>query len=157
MLETAIQELTQVLDRALVALTKALSANQTTEESQTQIVQPQGTATMVPISGSNAPMNPEPAPGMVPLQQAQYQQQYQSLPQQPQQNQPQQQQIPTTATTQSYTLDALSIASAGLVDMGKQQQLMAILQNFGVHSLVELTPDKYSAFAGAIKAEGAKI
>ena len=63
--------------------------------------------------------------------------------------------IPTSAVVQNYTRDQLAVAASGLINMGKQQRLLEILHGFGVQALTELPENLYSAFAGAIKVEGA--
>lgn len=65
--------------------------------------------------------------------------------------------IPTTMVAQEFTQDQLAVAAAGLVNQGKQLQLMGILQRFGIQSMVELTKESYGAFAQALRAEGAVI
>lgn len=65
--------------------------------------------------------------------------------------------IPTTAVPVTHTQDELAIAASQLVNMGKQQRLIEILNGFGVNSLVELPQEKYSAFAGCLKQEGAQF
>lgn len=65
--------------------------------------------------------------------------------------------VPTTAVPVTHTQDELAIAASQLVNMGKQQRLIEILSGFGVSSLVELPQEKYSAFAGCLKQEGAQF
>ena len=65
--------------------------------------------------------------------------------------------IPTTAVAQEYSQDQLAVAAAGLVNMGKQPQLIAILNSMGVNALTELNPAQYPQFAQALRAEGAVI
>lgn len=65
--------------------------------------------------------------------------------------------VPTTAVSQEYTYDQLAVAAAGLVNQGKQAQLIAILHSFGINAMTELPKEQYGAFALAIKAEGAVI
>lgn len=65
--------------------------------------------------------------------------------------------VPTTAVPVTHTQDELAIAASQLVNMGKQQRLIEILNGFGVSSLVELPQEKYSAFAGCLKQEGVQF
>lgn len=65
--------------------------------------------------------------------------------------------LPTTAVAQGYTYDQLAVAAAGLVNQGKQQQLLEILQAFGVTAMTEIPKERYGEFAAAIKAKGAVI
>lgn len=55
------------------------------------------------------------------------------------------------------TIDMLAAAGAPLVDQGKMQQLMALLNKYGVQAITQLTPDKYDAFAADLRAIGAQI
>ena len=62
-----------------------------------------------------------------------------------------------TAPTLSYSLEQLSLAAAPLMDAGKTQELIAILQSFGVDSLQNLPPEKYGSFAVAVRSLGGQI
>ena len=57
----------------------------------------------------------------------------------------------------AITIDMLAAAGAPLVDQGKMQQLMALLNKYGVQAITQLTPDKYDAFAADLRAIGAQI
>ena len=63
--------------------------------------------------------------------------------------------VPTSAP--SYTPDDLARAAMTLMDSGRQQELIGLLQSFGVPSLPELRPDQYGAFATALRGMGAQI
>lgn len=63
--------------------------------------------------------------------------------------------IPTAAP--QYTLEMISTAGSSLIDSGKMQELVALLQEFGVNSLFELKPDVYGAVANRLRALGAQI
>ena len=65
--------------------------------------------------------------------------------------------LPTTAVTQEYTQDQISVAMAGLVSQGKQPEIMALIQGFGVSSLVELPKEQYGALAVKLREMGAQI
>ena len=69
---------------------------------------------------------------------------------------PIQQPAPTTAP-KPYTLEQLSFAAAPLLDAGKDKELMAVIQSFGVMSLQQLPTEKYGEFAAAIRSLGAQI
>ena len=64
-------------------------------------------------------------------------------------------QVPTTAVT--YTPDDLARAAMALMDSGKQQELIALLGQFGVVAIPELRPEQYGAFATALRGMGAQI
>lgn len=63
--------------------------------------------------------------------------------------------VPTS--TPSYTQDDLVKASMTLMDSGKQGELISLLGQFGVNALPELPPEKYGAFATALRGMGAQI
>lgn len=63
--------------------------------------------------------------------------------------------VPTAAP--QYTLDMIATAGSALIDAGKMEQLMQLLERFGVSSLTELAPDKYGAVANELRAMGAAI
>lgn len=63
--------------------------------------------------------------------------------------------VPTSEPT--YTRDDLSKAAMQLMDKGMQAQLMQLIQNFGVASLMELSPEHYGNFATGLRGMGAQI
>lgn len=65
--------------------------------------------------------------------------------------------VPTAPVQKTYTLDELSIASADLIDSGKMQQIMAIIQKYGVPAINLLKPEQYESYAADIRAIGGKI
>lgn len=64
-------------------------------------------------------------------------------------------QVPTS--TKAYSLDELGKAAMGLMDMGKQQDLVNLLSQFGVQALPQLPKEKYSEFALQLRQMGADI
>jgi hypothetical protein len=62
-----------------------------------------------------------------------------------------------TATPATYTLDVLGTAAAPLMAAGRQQELVGLLQSFGVQALTQLPPDRYGEFATALRGLGAKL
>ena len=64
-------------------------------------------------------------------------------------------QAPVSAV--SYSADDLGKAAIGLMDMGKQPELIALLRSFGVEALPALPQDKYDAFALKLRELGARI
>lgn len=124
---------------------------------------------------ASAPVSMQPAPvgaGMVPPQ-------YQSVPQTPatpvipiqptmQQYQPPQTQpaapqaptmpmVPTSHVAQAYTQSQMAVALTSLVDAGKLLAVQAILQQFGITSLMEISPDRYPELAVRLREAGAAI
>ncbi|MDD4843190.1 MAG: hypothetical protein PHU31_02515 [Anaerotignum sp.] len=68
--------------------------------------------------------------------------------------------IPTAAPTALpavYTLEQLSLAAAPLMDAGKTDALVALMQSFGVQTLQQLPQERYNDFAVAIRGMGAQI
>ena len=63
--------------------------------------------------------------------------------------------IPTAAP--QYTLDMIATAGSALIDAGKMDQLMQLLDKFGVASLTDLAPESYGAVANELRALGAAI
>lgn len=66
-----------------------------------------------------------------------------------------QQQVQTS--TQTYVLDDISKAAMTLMDAGRQQELLLLLNQFGVESLPALPQEQYGAFATALRGMGAHI
>lgn len=114
---------------------------------------PTGQAPAVP------PVQPveQPAPA-APVQQAPVSpQQPPAQPTPVQQPAPTPQPLPTTAVAQEYTQDQISVAMAGLVSQGKQPEIVALIQSFGVNSLVELPKEQYGTLAVKLREMGAQI
>ena len=63
--------------------------------------------------------------------------------------------VPTS--THTYTPDDLAKAAMLLMDSGKQQELIALLGQFGAAAIPELRPEQYGAFATALRGMGAQI
>lgn len=61
------------------------------------------------------------------------------------------------APAQSYSLDDLAKAGIALMDQGKQADLLALLQQFGVTALPQIPPEQYGAVATAMRGLGAQI
>ncbi|MEA5134630.1 MAG: hypothetical protein VB035_00665 [Candidatus Fimivivens sp.] len=61
------------------------------------------------------------------------------------------------ATAPGYTLDQLGKAGAALVDAGKRDQLIGLLQRRGIQTLSQLDPSQYGAFATELRGLGAQI
>ena len=65
-------------------------------------------------------------------------------------------QVPTAAAP-TYTYEVLARAASQLMDAGKQQQLVTLLGQFGVQSLMTLPKERYGEFATALRSLGAKL
>lgn len=63
--------------------------------------------------------------------------------------------VPTTAP--SYTHDGIANAAIALMDNGKQPELLALLDEFGVKAVPQLPEDKLGAFALRLRGMGAEI
>ena len=64
---------------------------------------------------------------------------------------------PIATSAKAYTLDELSKAAVGLLDMGMQSELQQLLQGQGVKSMPELEKDQYADFALKLRELGANI
>lgn len=62
-----------------------------------------------------------------------------------------------TAPTKKYTLDELLAATAPLMDAGKISELQALMQKFGVPSMMEIPEDHYGELATALRELGAEL
>lgn len=122
------------------------------------------------------PQQPTPVPPTQPTPQVPVQQPVQPAPQvpvqqpqsvpptQPVQPQPTSQapvqpapQAPVATNTPQYTLEDLARAAVPLQDAGRGQDLMALLQKYGVMSMTQLDPSVFGAFATDLRALGAQI
>lgn len=63
--------------------------------------------------------------------------------------------VPTAAP--QYTLDMIATAGSALIDAGKLDQLMALLDRYGVDNITKLRPETYGAVAAELRALGARI
>lgn len=61
------------------------------------------------------------------------------------------------ASAPAYTLDQISRAGAALVDAGKGPQLVALLGEYGVQAVTQLSPDRYGDFATKMRGLGARL
>lgn len=57
----------------------------------------------------------------------------------------------------AYAMEDLSRAAVSLMDAGRQQDVTALLNSFGVQALTQLPPAQYGAFATALRGMGARI
>lgn len=62
-----------------------------------------------------------------------------------------------SAQTPQYTLDAIAKAGSALVDVGRINEVTALLAKYGVDILTALDPARYSDFATDLRALGAQI
>lgn len=100
----------------------------------------QGMVTQQPFTGVQSPVNqPAQGAGGVPPQQTA---QAGGVP---------------TAAAPTYTSDDLARAAQPILDAGRQADLQALLQSFGVTSLPALPQEMYGAFATALRGMGAQI
>ncbi len=66
-------------------------------------------------------------------------------------------QVSVPTSTHTYTPDELAGAAMQLMDSGRQNELLLLLQQFGVNSIPALQPPQYGAFATALRDMGAQI
>lgn len=154
------------LTQAILALAGALSGDKVQAQQDTVIA-----PFIPPVQQQAQAFNPQHQPNTQfaqPVQQQAYaqpvqQQQSQAanLPyvapvqQAPQMQQPVPQQMPTQQVT--YTAEQLAVAATQLVDAGKRNDLVQLLQSFGVSALSLLPKEKYGEFAIALRQMGAKL
>lgn len=62
-----------------------------------------------------------------------------------------------TAPAKKYTLDELLAATAPLMDAGKIAELQALMQKFGVPSMMDIPEEKYGELATALRELGAEL
>ena len=60
-------------------------------------------------------------------------------------------------TPPAYTMDQLAVAATQLVDAGRREALVGLINTFGVSALTALAPEHYGAFATHLRTMGAKI
>lgn len=65
--------------------------------------------------------------------------------------------VPTTAPAPAYTQDQIAVAMTGLVDQGKQPQVMQVLSQFGAASLMQVSKEQYGALATQLRMLGANL
>ena len=63
--------------------------------------------------------------------------------------------IPVAAPT--YSMEQLAVAATQLVDAGRRNELVTLLNSFGVPALTALAKEQYGNFATQLRAMGAKI
>lgn len=62
-----------------------------------------------------------------------------------------------SAAAKTYTREEIARAGSALVTLGKMQELLALLQRYGVASVAQLSPEQYGAFAADLIALGASL
>lgn len=62
-----------------------------------------------------------------------------------------------TAESHAFTFDDLARAASSLMDAGKQQQLLGLLQQFGIQRLDQLPKERCGEFATALRGLGARL
>ncbi|MFA1819034.1 hypothetical protein ACDX78_02320 [Virgibacillus oceani] len=131
------------LESAIHALAQAISGGQETAQQPAPQQQEQ--------VQQQAPVQQEaPAQQQAPTQQPPVQQQ--------QQQQASQQQGAVPTSNPEYTFDQLAVAATQLMDAGKQNELLGLLNStFGVQALTELPKEQFGAFATKLRELGAKI
>lgn len=157
MLEIKVNIEAQDLSQAITQLALAIKGDVVAVPGQPELVIPAGTPMAVTAvkevpqemapAPAEVPQNTAPASAQVPVDAAPAQT-AQAPIQQPPMNPP---------TAPALDLDTISRAGAALVDQGKMQEILAILQKYGVLAVNQLRPDQYPAFAEDLRALGAAI
>lgn len=73
----------------------------------------------------------------------------------PQPTAPVQAAVPTATTT--YTQDELQRAAVTLMDAGKQNELLMLLNSFGAEAIPQIPKERYGEFATALRQMGGQI
>lgn len=107
-----------------------------------------------PAAGMAAQQMPSQVPAQPPVQAAPAVQQPQAAPAV---QAPQMTAVPSGVPVQGYALEQLQVAAAGLMSAGKGQQVMGILQRFGIQAMTELPRERYGEFAMALREAGAQL
>lgn len=137
---------------ALKALSTALERTGSEDIKSEHLTQTVSSAAPAPTPAPT-PVHPAPAainPGQAPV----YPQQ--PVPVQTSMPMPNQPAVPTTPQA-SYTMEQLAVAATQLMDAGKRNDLIGLLQSFGVQALTALPKEQYGAFATQLRAMGARI
>ena len=142
-----------------VEVEKAMQPQRQPVMQQAPVVQTQPAAPVTPVQPA-APVTPvQPAAPVAPVQPtapvAPAQPAAPTTPVQAAPMAPVQATVPTTSVT--YTPDDLARAAFALMDSGRQQELIGLLQQFGVNAIPELKPEQFGAFATALRGMGAQI
>ena len=66
-------------------------------------------------------------------------------------------QVPTSVVPQEYTQDQIAVAMTGLSDQGRTADLINILAQFGVSSLVQVPKERYPELVLRLREAGAAI
>lgn len=122
---------------------------------QTPVQQPvpqQTLAQMFPTMPTTQPMpyqNPQPAPQMqaAPMPTAQ------PIPQ----TQPTPAPMPAQTAPQTYSVQELTLAARPLMESGRQQELIALIAEFGVPSMSAIPQNRTAEFAARLRAMGGQI
>ena len=121
---------------------KAMQPQRQPVMQQVPVVPTQAAAPVTPVQATAPVASTQPAVSTTPVQAA--------APMAPVQAT-----VPTTSVT--YTPDDLARAAFALMDSGRQQELIGLLQQFGVNAIPELKPEQFGAFATALRGMGAQI
>lgn len=110
-----------------------------------------------PASLPSAPAQPSstaqaPSPMPAPAQQMQMAQ-----PMQPPVQMAAPQQMPVQTAPQTYTVQQLGLAARPLMEQGRQQELLALMAEFGVPSIAALPEGSRADFAARLRALGGQI
>lgn len=131
------KRLTAAMDAAKVEVPVAQPAPAQTATAAPAPAAPEPVQTPAPAAPASAPM-PAPAPQPTPAPTAQPA-------------------APAPAPAKKYTRDEIALAGSAIVSKGKMPELLALLNKYGVQSVVQLDPNKYDAFAADLRALGAAL
>jgi hypothetical protein len=66
-------------------------------------------------------------------------------------------QMPAQTAPQTYTVQQLGLAARPLMEQGRQQELLALMAEFGVPSIAALPEGSRADFAARLRAMGGQI
>lgn len=66
-------------------------------------------------------------------------------------------QMPAQTAPQTYTVQQLGLAARPLMEQGRQQELLALIAEYGVLSIAELPEASRADFAARLRAMGGQI
>lgn len=142
------------LSQAITQLALAIKGEAVAVPGQSSFVIPAGTPMDVE---SVTPVNPSPAVSVTAESVPPVQNNAQPISSAPVDPVPVQPPVMNAPAAPLLDLDTISRAGAALVDQGKMQEILLILQKYGVMAVNQLRSDQYPAFADDLRALGADI
>lgn len=139
--------------------TKTSSVQETSLSSNSQMTESESVPIAIPEDNTAPVPEPEQPTAAAEKKEEATQVQADAVPaQEPMQTTAVQEPVAADTTPAVIDKDAISRAGAELIDQGKMNEVIEILQNkYGIMAVTQLKPDQYEAFAGDLRALGANI